>query len=105
MIGSIYSNIYSTTLNVVNAKLKEMVIPSRTSVTSAKSSNESIPAAMETKEESPFKDVFTFNRHGRLDYSLQEGILENSYLSALGAHFTYWSEQDLTLFILKELYG
>ncbi|KAI9093776.1 DDHD domain-containing protein [Phlyctochytrium arcticum] len=45
------------------------------------------------------------NPRGRLDYVLQEGVLENPYLSALGVHMNYWSDPDCALFVLRELYG
>lgn len=32
----------------------------------------------------------SLNKNGRVDYCLQEGILENPYLSAFSAHMQYW---------------
>jgi hypothetical protein len=43
-------------------------------------------------------------RKRRLDFSLQENVLENSYLSALAAHFSYWKEPDVAAFLLKEIH-
>lgn len=45
------------------------------------------------------------NPRGRIDYVLQEGVLENPYISALGVHMNYWSDPDCALFVLRELYG
>jgi hypothetical protein len=42
---------------------------------------------------------------GRLDFSLQEGLIEHSYLSALNAHISYWQDQDVAIFMLQEFYG
>ncbi|KAI8818709.1 DDHD domain-containing protein [Fimicolochytrium jonesii] len=49
-------------------------------------------------------DVELLNPRGRIDYVLQEGVLENPYISALGVHMNYWSDPDSALFILRELY-
>ena len=45
-----------------------------------------------------------FNHHfRRADFSLQDSVMENSYISALGAHFVYWSDLDIAAFIVSEL--
>ncbi|OZJ06976.1 hypothetical protein BZG36_00059 [Bifiguratus adelaidae] len=44
------------------------------------------------------------NVNGRVDYCLQEGYLENPYLSALSVHLNYWSDVDVAGFIVRELY-
>ncbi|TPX60451.1 hypothetical protein SpCBS45565_g07522 [Spizellomyces sp. 'palustris'] len=49
--------------------------------------------------------VERLNPRGRIDYVLQEGMLENPYISALGVHMNYWSDPDCALFVLRELYG
>ncbi|KAJ3273183.1 hypothetical protein HDV01_004698 [Terramyces sp. JEL0728] len=45
------------------------------------------------------------NCHGRLDFTLQESILENPYLSSLGVHMNYWSDADVNALIIRSLYG
>ncbi|KAJ3312040.1 hypothetical protein HDV04_003427 [Boothiomyces sp. JEL0838] len=45
------------------------------------------------------------NCHGRLDFALQESILENPYLSSLGVHMNYWSDADVNALIIRSLYG
>ncbi|KAJ3322300.1 hypothetical protein HDV06_003194 [Boothiomyces sp. JEL0866] len=45
------------------------------------------------------------NCHGRLDFALQESILENPYLSSLGVHMNYWSDVDVNALIIRSLYG
>jgi hypothetical protein len=50
------------------------------------------------------EDMKTLNRHGRVDFCLQEGVLDSPYVKALGCHMAYWMDQDVNIFILKELY-
>jgi hypothetical protein len=49
-------------------------------------------------------DIRWLNPRGRIDYALQEGVLENPYLSSLSSHMTYWPDTDVAVFILRELY-
>ncbi|KAJ3207117.1 hypothetical protein HDU67_007672 [Dinochytrium kinnereticum] len=51
------------------------------------------------------EEVKRLNPSGRIDYVLQEGVLENAYLISLSSHMTYWPDQDIAVFILKELYS
>ena len=45
-----------------------------------------------------------FNHHfRRVDFSLQDSVMENPYISALGAHFIYWTDLDIAAFIVSEL--
>jgi hypothetical protein len=56
----------------------------------------------EIKDEDVSDDnVYLLNSKGRLDFSLQEGLIEHSYLSALNAHISYWQDQVLIAFVLK----
>ncbi len=43
------------------------------------------------------------NPNGRLDYVLQESVLENPYLSSLAAHMTYWPDTDVNSLIVRAL--
>lgn len=45
-----------------------------------------------------------FNASGRLDYVLQDSLLENAYLSSVSSHFSYWSDQDVAAFLLSQLF-
>ena len=47
----------------------------------------------------------SFHPSVRYDFSMQEGIMENPYLSALGVHMNYWSDQDCAAFVLRQLYN
>ncbi|KAI9598874.1 DDHD domain-containing protein [Syncephalis fuscata] len=42
------------------------------------------------------------NYSGRVDWCLQEGVLENEYLTGLQVHFNYWSDADIAAFLLRE---
>lgn len=54
-----------------------------------------------TIDENP---LAAFNHHfRRVDFSLQDSVMENAYISALGAHFVYWSDLDIAAFIVSEL--
>ncbi|CAO3614214.1 unnamed protein product [Cunninghamella blakesleeana] len=44
------------------------------------------------------------NVNGRVDYALQEGLLENPYLNAFNAHMQYWQDIDVGAFIVREIY-
>jgi hypothetical protein len=44
------------------------------------------------------------NSTGRVDYFIQEGILESSYLSALQSHLVYWKDTDVAAFLIRSIY-
>jgi hypothetical protein len=52
--------------------------------------------------ERPQSRLFYFNRHGRMDFSLEEALFENAYLSAISSHFCYWDDPDISTFIANE---
>jgi hypothetical protein len=45
------------------------------------------------------------DRHGRIDFVLQDGVLENPYLAAMKSHFGYWDDSDIAFFLLRELFS
>ena len=47
-------------------------------------------SSMSAGELSGAEKLQMLNRNGRVDFCLQEGILENPYLSAFSAHMAYW---------------
>lgn len=57
--------------------------------------------APETEAERLLK---AFNGSGRVDYVLQDSVLESAYLSSVSSHFSYWSDQDVAAFLLSQLY-
>ncbi|CAJ0629146.1 12643_t:CDS:10 [Entrophospora sp. SA101] len=47
--------------------------------------------------------IKNLNVSGRVDYVLQEGLLDVSYINAITVHLSYWSDLDAVNFILKEI--
>ncbi|CAG8442980.1 17971_t:CDS:10 [Funneliformis caledonium] len=47
----------------------------------------------------------SLNSTGRIDYCLQEGILDIAYFTAITVHLNYWYDHDVAYFILREVYG
>ena len=56
------------------------------------SRSESEPSTIESKAavKSAAKLEKLNPHHGRLDFYLQEGLLENAYISAISVHMSYW---------------
>jgi len=50
------------------------------------------------------RDIKNINPNGRLDYMIQENVLDNQYISAIPAHSSYWNDQDTISLVLSELY-
>ncbi|CAB4413414.1 unnamed protein product [Rhizophagus irregularis] len=48
--------------------------------------------------------IKSLNSSGRVDWVLQEGILDVSYINAITVHLSYWSDCDAVNFIVKEIY-
>ncbi|KAI7870846.1 DDHD domain-containing protein [Spinellus fusiger] len=44
------------------------------------------------------------NSSGRVDFCLQEGLLENPYFNAFSAHLQYWQDVDVAAFMVREIY-
>ncbi|KAJ3402576.1 hypothetical protein HDV05_008355 [Chytridiales sp. JEL 0842] len=63
------------------------------------------PASAPPEPETHVEDIKLLNPTGRVDYVLQEGVLENPYLASLSSHMTYWPDTDVAVFMLKELYN
>jgi hypothetical protein len=40
----------------------------------------------------------------RLDFTMKESAMENSYLNAITAHYSYWSSADCAQYVLLQLY-
>lgn len=41
----------------------------------------------------------------RMDYSLRESRYENTYLSSLTVHTSYWTNPDVVMFILMQTFN
>lgn len=48
--------------------------------------------------------IKALNPNGRIDFYLQEGLLENTYISALSVHMSYWQDVDVAGFLIREVY-
>lgn len=53
----------------------------------------------------PMNLIHHFNDHGRIDYVLQDALLESAYLAAISSHFSYWSDEDVAIFLVKQLFN
>ncbi|KAG0175291.1 hypothetical protein DFQ28_008238, partial [Apophysomyces sp. BC1034] len=58
----------------------------------------------QAKDEHGAKRLLMLNSTGRVDFCLQEGILENPYLSAFSVHMNYWQDLDVAAFLVRQLY-
>ena len=47
--------------------------------------------------------VRALNSNGRVDYKVQEGLLDISLLQSIASHLSYWSDEDVCHFILSQL--
>jgi hypothetical protein len=69
------------------------------------------PAAAESASPSvtaipyPMNLIHHFNDHGRIDYVLQDALLESAYLAAFSSHFSYWSDEDVATFLVRQLFN
>jgi hypothetical protein len=55
------------------------------------------------KQSSETNPLYRFNRRGRVDYVIQQSIFEYDYLTSLRAHFCYWWDKDVALFVINEI--
>ncbi|KAI7892956.1 DDHD domain-containing protein [Mucor mucedo] len=63
-----------------------------------------LPTANGTPYSQGAQKLKMLNVTGRVDYSIQEGLLENPYLSAFSAHMQYWQDLDVAAFLIKQIY-
>ncbi|KAK2011685.1 DDHD domain-containing protein [Colletotrichum eremochloae] len=47
--------------------------------------------------------VRALNRNGRVDYSIQESVLDFNPMNTIASHIGYWSDEDVSHFILSQL--
>ena len=66
------------------------------------------PLPLPTSNATPYSQgaqkLKMMNVTGRVDYCIQEGLLENPYLSAFSAHMQYWQDLDVAAFLIKQIY-
>lgn len=95
-----FSNWFSSNSNSNSKNRKSSKDQSEESVESEEISSTTTAASIEIDE----NPLAAFNHHfRRVDFSLQDSVMENAYISALGAHFVYWSDLDIAAFIVSEL--
>lgn len=47
--------------------------------------------------------VRRLNSNGRVDYAIQEGAFDINLIAAIASHLSYWSDEDVSHFILSQL--
>jgi hypothetical protein len=47
--------------------------------------------------------VRALNENGRVDYSIQEGAFDISILASIASHLSYWSDEDVSHFLISQL--
>nr|XP_043625139.1 phospholipase SGR2-like [Erigeron canadensis] len=62
------------------------------------------PEVVEKSYGSVMLEKLTGSGDGRIDHVLQDKTFQHQYISAVGAHTSYWKDLDTALFILKHLY-
>jgi hypothetical protein len=78
--------------------------PERKSTTNPASKKPSSRSEPSAAQQSIILKMKALNDHGRLDFALQESLLENPYLSSLGSHMSYWTDLDANSLIIRSLY-
>ncbi|CAO3611549.1 unnamed protein product [Mucor hiemalis] len=80
----------------------------KTSINGKSTIRKSPPIPLPTSNTSPYSQgaqkLKMLNVTGRVDYCIQEGLLENPYLSAFSAHMQYWQDVDVAAFLIKQIY-
>ncbi|KAI0134104.1 DDHD domain-containing protein [Xylariales sp. AK1849] len=47
--------------------------------------------------------VRALNRNGRVDYSIQESVLDFNPINTIASHMSYWQDEDVSHFIISQL--
>ncbi|KAI7333960.1 DDHD-domain-containing protein [Hortaea werneckii] len=47
--------------------------------------------------------VRKLNANGRVDYAIQEGVFDINLIAAIASHLSYWSDEDVSHFIVSQL--
>jgi hypothetical protein len=47
--------------------------------------------------------VRKLNNNGRVDYAIQEGAFDINLIAAIASHLSYWSDEDVSHFIISQL--
>lgn len=87
--------------SVENEDALKDVISSLTSTRGNKASTSKTKAETFSKED--MKQLFDLNRTGRVDYSLPMGVFSIALVSAIGAHVSYFEDEETAGFVMKEI--
>ncbi|KAL5604286.1 hypothetical protein BROUX41_002259 [Berkeleyomyces rouxiae] len=49
------------------------------------------------------KKVRALNRNSRVDFTIQEGVLDYNPINAIASHMSYWADEDVSHFFLSQL--
>ena len=47
--------------------------------------------------------VRALNSNGRVDYSIQEGLLDITLIASIASHLSYWADEDVSHFMISQL--
>ncbi len=49
--------------------------------------------------------VRALNRNGRIDYSIQESVLDFNPINTIASHMAYWADEDVSHFIMAQVFS
>ena len=49
--------------------------------------------------------VRALNRNGRVDFSIQESVLDFNPINTIASHMAYWADEDVSHFIMSQVYA
>lgn len=61
------------------------------------------PATRDRKMQREEAKVRALNSNGRVDYSIQEGVFDIGLLASIASHLSYWTDEDVTHFMLGQM--
>lgn len=61
------------------------------------------PKRLAEKLRSEEAKIRALNRNGRVDYSIQESMMDFNPISTIASHMSYWSDEDVSHFIISQL--
>ncbi|KAG9502663.1 hypothetical protein J7337_005496 [Fusarium musae] len=82
---------------------KNRTVPNKdqeTTGTGTETSDDDKKARKMRKEEAK---VRALNRNGRVDYSIQESVLDFNPINTIASHMAYWADEDVNHFVLSQL--
>lgn len=49
--------------------------------------------------------VRALNRNGRVDFNIQEGVMDFNPINTIASHMTYWADADVSHFIMSQIFA